>query len=60
MYAVRMYRVSKIIKSNLKNNTGYTKSDEVNDSVWLLKTLEYIMINFEGVKPKTLATYHYM
>ena len=47
--------VPKIIKSKLKSKTEYTKSDEVNDSVWILETLEDIMINFEDVKPKTLA-----
>ena len=55
MYAVLMDVVSKIIKSNLKIKTGYTKADEVNNSVWLLVTLEDIMINFEDVKPKMLA-----
>ena len=45
----------KIIKLKLKIKTGYTKSDEVNDSVWLLETLENTMIYFEDVKPKTLA-----
>ena len=47
--------MSKIIKSKLKRNTRYTKADEVNDTIWLLETLEDIMINFEDVKPKTLA-----
>ena len=50
-----MYGVSNIIMSKLKSKTGYKKADEVNDSVWLLGTLEDIMINFEYVKPKTLA-----
>ena len=60
MYAVIMDGVSNIIKSKLKSKTGYTKADEVNNSVWIIETLEYIMINFEDVKSKTLATYHYM
>ena len=47
--------VSKIIKSKLKIKTGYSKADEANDYVWLLQMLEDIMINFEEVKPKTLA-----
>ena len=55
LYAVVMDGVLKIIKSKLKSNTGYTKADEVNDFVWLLGTLEDIMINFEDVKPKTIA-----
>ena len=50
-----MDRVPKIIKSKLKNKNGYTKSDEVNDFVWLIETLEDIMINFEDVKPKALV-----
>ena len=52
--------VSNIIKSKLKSKTGYTKADEVNDSVWLLETLEYILINFEVVRPKMLAINHQM
>ena len=55
MYAVLMDRVSKIIKSKLKIKTGYLISDEANNSVGLLETLEDIIINFEEVKPKTLA-----
>ena len=55
LYAVIMDGVSKIIKSNMKIKTGYTKSDEVNDSVWLIETLEDNMINFEDVKAKMLA-----
>ena len=46
LYAVLMGGVSNIIKSNLKSKTGYSKADEVNNSVWLLETLEDIMINF--------------
>ena len=55
LYAVLMDGVLNIIKSKLKSKTGYSKADEVNDSVWLLETLEDIMINFEEVKPKPLA-----
>ena len=46
LYAVLMDIVLKIIKSKLKSKTGYMKSDEVNDSVWLIENLEDIMINF--------------
>ena len=45
----------KIIKLKLKSKTEYTKADGVNDSIWLLETLEDIMIIFKDVKPKTLA-----
>ena len=55
LYEVLMDGVSKITKLKLKSKTGYTKEDEVNDSVWIPETLEDIMINFEDVKPKTLA-----
>ena len=55
LYAVLMEGVLKIIKSKLKSKTGYTKADEVNDSVWILETLEYIMINFEDVNPEELS-----
>ena len=50
----------KIIKLKLKSKTEYTKADGVNDSIWLLETLKDIMINFEYVKPKTLAIYDQM
>ena len=55
LYAVLMDRVSKIIKQKMKIKTGYTQEDEVNDYVWLIETLEYIMIKYEDVKPKTQA-----
>ena len=55
LYAVLMEGVLKIIKSKLKSKTGYTKADELNESVWLLETLEYIMINFEDVNPEELS-----
>ena len=60
LYAVLMDGVSRIIKTKLKSKTGYSKLDEANDYVWLLETLEDIMINFEEVKPKTLATDYYI
>ena len=55
LYTVLMDGVLKTIKSNMKRKTGYKKADEVNDSVWLLETLEDIMINLEDVKPRKLA-----
>ena len=55
LYAVLMDEVLKIIKLKLESNTGYTKADEMNDSVWLLESLEDIMIDFEDENPKTLA-----
>jgi hypothetical protein len=55
LYAVVMDGVLKIIKSKLKSKTGYSAADEANDSLWLLGSLEDIMINFEEVKPKILA-----
>ena len=55
LYTVLIDGFSMIIKSDLKSMTGYAKADEMNDSVWLIGTLEEIMINFEDVKPKMLA-----
>ena len=48
------------VKLKLSSKTGYTKADDGNDLLWLLKTLEDIMVNSEGVKPKTLAIDHQM
>ena len=50
-----MEGVLEISKLKLKIKTEYTKADEVNDSVWLLETLEDIMINVEDVNPNTLV-----
>jgi hypothetical protein len=55
MCAVVMDGVSKIIRSKLKSKTGCSKADEMNDSLWLLETLEDSMVNFEEIKPKILA-----
>ena len=55
LYALILDAVSKIVKSKLSNKAGYTKANENNDALWLLETLEDIMVNFEEVKPKILA-----
>ena len=49
LYTVLIDGLLNIIKSKLKSNTGHMKADEVNYSLWLLETLEDIMINFEYV-----------
>jgi len=55
LYAVVMDGVSKIIKLKLKSKTGYSSADKTSCSLWLLGSLEDIMINFEEVKPMILA-----
>ena len=34
---------------------GYMKANKANDAIWLLETVEDIMINFEETKPKTTS-----
>jgi len=55
LYTVVMDGVSEIIKSKLKSKTGHSAADKEGDSLWLLGSLEDIMINFEEVKPKILV-----
>ena len=47
--------VSKITKSKLKSKTGFTDSERNSNIVWLLETLEDIILNFEDITPKILA-----
>ena len=55
LYALIMNNISRIVKSKLKSKTGYELANANNDPLWLLETMEDIMLNFEEVKPKVLA-----
>ena len=47
--------LSKLMKSKVKAKKGYAKAEEDKDTLWLLKTLEDVSLNFEENKPKLLA-----
>ena len=53
LYALITDNISKITKSKIQSKAGYTKANKANDAIWLLETIEDIMINFEETKPKT-------
>ena len=47
--------LSKLMKSKVKAKKGYAKAEEDKDTIWLLKILEDVSLNFEEDKPKLLA-----
>ena len=47
--------LSKLMKSKVKSKKGYAKEEEDKDTIWLLKFLEGVSLNFEEDKPKLLA-----
>ena len=53
LYALFTNNVSKITKSKIQSRIGYVKANKANDAIWLLETIEDIMINFEETRPKT-------
>jgi hypothetical protein len=56
LFTLLMANVTDITKSKVKSTNGYTKAEDELNPIWLLLTLEDIMLGFEkGIKPKTLA-----
>ena len=53
LYALITSNFSKMTKSKVQSKMGYTKANKANDAIWLLETVEDIMINFEETKPTT-------
>ena len=53
LYALMTSNFSKMTKSKVQSKMGYSKANKANDAIWLLETVEDIMINFEETKPKT-------
>ena len=47
--------ISKIMRAKVKSKQGYAAADENKNTIWLLKTVEDIVLNFEETKPKLLA-----
>ena len=46
---------SKIMRAKVKSKQGYVDTEKKKDTVWLLKTFEDVILNFEETKPKLLA-----
>ena len=55
LYALMTDGLSKVIKSKVRSKDGFKTADTAKDVKWLLGTLEDIIVNFEEVKPNTLA-----
>jgi len=53
LFALITNGVSKITKSRLKEKLGYESAERASKVVWLLESLENIMVNFEDCKPRT-------
>jgi hypothetical protein len=55
LFALLLENLSKLMKSKVRAKKGYTKADKDKDTLWLLKVVEDITLNFEETKPKLLA-----
>ena len=55
MFALMHENITKILKAKIKSKTGYSEAEVNNNLIWLMDTLEDIMVNFEEIKPNVLA-----
>ena len=47
--------ISKMLKAKLRSKQGFAKAKKSKDIIWLLQTLDDIILNFDESKPKLLA-----
>jgi hypothetical protein len=55
LYALITEALSKIMKGTLRGKKGYENASENANVIWLLESLDEIMVKFEEVKPKLLS-----
>ena len=55
LYSLLMANLSSITKGKVKSKGGYQKAEDDNNPLWLLSTLEDIMVNFEEVEKPEIA-----
>ena len=55
LYALISDALSKIMKGRLRGKEGFQSADEDADVLWLLNSLDEIMVRFEEIKPKLLS-----
>ena len=55
LYALITDSITKVMKEKLCAKKGYSKAVEDTDLIWLLESMEDIMIRFEEIKPKILC-----
>ena len=55
----KVCNITKILKAKIKSKAGYTEAEANNNVVWLMETLEDIMVNFEEIKPNIFNSMHH-
>ena len=54
-FALIVSKISKITKSKLKSNAEYLEKELESDVLWLIESLDEVMVNFEDAKPNEIA-----
>ena len=55
LYSMIFENLTKIMKAKIRSKIGFIKSDKEKAAVWLLQTIEDIVLNFEETKPIDIA-----
>ena len=55
LFSLMMNNISKLAKEKLRSNTNFNKKEEQGDVIWLINSLDDIIVKFEKVKPNTLC-----
>ena len=55
LFSLMVNNVSKITKGKLKSKTEFKTKEDQGDVIWLMESLDDIIVKFEKVKPNTLS-----
>ena len=55
LFSILFNNISKIMKAKIRSKPDFIKAEQSKDSIWFLKNLEDIILNFEDTKPVILA-----
>ena len=55
LFSLMMNNISKIVKEKLRSKAEFKAKEERGDKIWLMNSLDDIIVKFEQVKPNTLS-----
>ena len=55
LFSLMMNNISKIAKEKLRSNANFNTKEEQGDVIWLMNSLDDIIVKFEQIKPNTLS-----
>ena len=55
LFSLMINNVSKITKEKLRSKADFTAKEEQGDVIWLMNSLDDIIVKFEQIKPNTLS-----